>query len=391
VRRYNFFDEGPTLKHRWHAIALAIILAASFLLKLNHLGHASIKPLDEVFHAIVARNFLKHPLTPTLVDQPYLAYDDQNWQANHVWLHKPPMGLWQIAISFALLGVNTLALRLPSAILSMAAAWLTYLIGAELLDCTAGLIAAALQAFNPIILMLVHGYLFSDHVDISLLFWTELSIWFLVRAMRTGKRVDLVLCGVAQGLAFLSKSFPALIVTGIAVAIWLISRRIKSKGLVTILVATAAVVLPWMFYIDIRFHDEFVYEQSAVISHLDANVEGWAGPWDRLLFDYCIGVFHVFYPAVLAATLIGLFRAIKQKDMGLLILLVWVLAVFAPNLLATSKTVSSTLIGWPPLWLLFGYLVSRALSGDRLALGTWLFSMLLAATFLNAKSIPTEG
>ena len=223
------------------------------------------------------------------------------------------MGLWQIAVSFALLGVNTLALRLPSAILSTAAAWLTYLIGAELLDRTAGLIAAALQAFNPVILMLIHGYLFSDHVDISLL--TEL-IWFLVRAIRTGKRTDLILSGVAQGLAFLSKSFPALIVTGIAVAIWLISRRIKSKGLITILIATAAIILAPMFYIDIRFHDEFVYEQSAVISHLDANVEGWAGPWDRLLFDYCIGVFHVFYPAVLAATLIGLFRAIKQKEMA---------------------------------------------------------------------------
>jgi len=382
------------VKHRGHAIALALILVGSFFLKLHHLGHASIKPLDEVFHAIVARNLLKHPLTPTLVDQPYLPYDDGNWQGNHVWLHKPPMALWQIALSYALLGVNTLALRLPSAILSTAAAWLTYRIGADLLDRTAGLIAAALQAFNPVILMLVHGYLFSDHVDISLLFWTELSIWFLLRAARSGKRLDLTLCGIAQGLAFLSKSFPALIVTAVAVIIWLMPRppfRLRSKALVTILIATAAVVLPWTFYVDIRFHDEFVYEQSAIVNHLDTDVEGWAAPWDRLAFDYCISVFHVYYPAVLAAALIVAFRAARQKDPALWILLAWALTVFVPNLLATSKTMSATLIGWPALWLMFGYLVSRAISGDRFALGTWLAAMLLAATLLNAKSIPTQG
>jgi 4-amino-4-deoxy-L-arabinose transferase-like glycosyltransferase len=382
------------LKHRGHAIALAVILAGSFFLKLHHLSHESIKPLDEVFHAIVARNFLKHPLTPTLVDQPYLPYDDSNWQANHIWLHKPPMALWQIAFSFALLGINTLALRLPSAVLSTAAVWLTYRIGADLLDRTAGLIAAALQAFNPVILMLVHGYLFSDHVDISLLFWTELSIWFLLRAARNGKKLDATLCGIAQGLAFLSKSFPALIVAAIAVMIWLMPRtplRLSSKSLLTILIATAAIVLPWMFYVDIRFHDEFVYEQSAIVSHLDTDVEGWAAPWDRLAFDYCIGVFHVFYPAVLAAMLIGTFRAVRQKETGPWIILLWALAVFVPNLMATSKTVSATLIGWPALWLMFGYLISRAISGDRFALGTWLAAMLLAATTLTVKSIPTQG
>ncbi len=379
------------MKHRGHAIALAVILAGSFILKFQHLNHASIKPLDEVFHAMVARNLLKHPLTPTLVDQPYLPYEDGNWQANHIWLHKPPMALWQIALSFALLGVKPFALRLPSAILSTAAAWLTYRIGADLLDRTAGLIAAALQAFNPVILMLVHGYLFSDHVDISLLFWTELSIWFLVRTARTGKKTDSVLCGLAGGLAFLSKSFPALIFVVIAIALWLVPRRISSKNLVIILAATAAIVLPWMFYIDIRFHDEFVQEQSAIVSHLDTDVEGWAAPWDRLIFDYCIGVFHVFYPAVLAAMLIGAVRAVKQKEAGPWIILIWALAVFVPNLLATSKTMSATLIGWPALWLMFGYLVSRAISGDRLALGTWLAAMLLAATTLTAKSIPTQG
>jgi hypothetical protein len=91
-------------------------------------------------------------------------------------------------------------------------------IGRELADRTAGLVAAMLQAINPAILMLVHGYTFSDHVDISLLFWTELAIWLVVRTMRSGSTLTATLAGVAQALAFLSKTYPALIATGIAPA-----------------------------------------------------------------------------------------------------------------------------------------------------------------------------
>ena len=41
-------------------------------------------------------------------------------------------------------------------------------------------------SFNPSITYLVHGYLFSDHIDVALLFWIELSIWLLLRGLREG-------------------------------------------------------------------------------------------------------------------------------------------------------------------------------------------------------------
>jgi len=52
-------------------------------------------------------------------------------------------------LTYAVLGVNTLALRLPSAVLSTGAVWLTYRIGKESFGACAGLIAATLQAFTP--------------------------------------------------------------------------------------------------------------------------------------------------------------------------------------------------------------------------------------------------
>jgi 4-amino-4-deoxy-L-arabinose transferase-like glycosyltransferase len=386
---------------RLSAALLILILAGSFALKLHHLDHAAVKPLDEVFHAIVARNFLKHPLTPTLVDRPFLAVDRDDWLNNHIWLHKPPLALWQISASFFLLGVNTLALRLPSAILSTLAAWLTYLIGCRLLDRTTALVAATLQAFNPGILMLVHGYVFSDHVDISLLFWTELSIYFLVRGLpptsgdsggeafhEKHRRVFLILCGIAQGLAFLSKTYPALITTVLAIVA---IRSIRRKGILTLVLSTIATIAPWLIWTAIRFPHEFARENLQILHHLNENVENWAAPWDQLVFYYWISIFHVFYPAIIAAAAAFLLRAYQEKRLASWLILAWAAGVMVPHLLATSKPMTATLIGWPAAWLMFGNLVSRAVRGDRLALGTWLASMLLAILFLHHDSIPTGG
>src|SRR5438270_8755205 len=86
-----------TLKKILPPAILALILALTFLLKLRHLDHTALTRWDEVFHAVVAQNLLKHPLQPTLVDVPYLPYDNTKWTENHVWLHKPILPLWQIA------------------------------------------------------------------------------------------------------------------------------------------------------------------------------------------------------------------------------------------------------------------------------------------------------
>jgi len=367
---------------------LAVILAGSFALKLRHLDHPAIKPLDEVFHAIVARNFLKHPLTPTLVDQPYLAYDRDDWLANHIWLHKPPMAMWQIALSYTFIGVGTLGLRLPSAILSTLAAWLTYLIGVRLLDRKAAIIAAALQAFNPVILMLVHGYVFSDHVDISLLFWTELAIYFLVRAVQSPTAANSILCGLAQGLAFLSKTYPALIVTILAIAA---VKKLRFKNFLLLLLATAITIAPWLLWTAIRFPHEFAHENLQILHHLNENIESWAAPWDQVVFYYWISIFHVYYPAIIVSAVVFALDAWRRRRFNAMLILVWAAGVAIPNLLATSKPMSATLIGWPAAWLMLGDLIARAIAGDLLCLGTWAAAMLMAIILLNDKSIPFGG
>src|SRR5688500_5618163 len=112
----------PVSEPAWRTLLpplfLALVLWLTFALKLHNLDHTALTRWDEAYHAVVARNVLKHPLRPTLVDTPYLPYDRMKWVENHVWLHKPILPFWQTALSLAALGVNAFALRLPAAILS---------------------------------------------------------------------------------------------------------------------------------------------------------------------------------------------------------------------------------------------------------------------------------
>ncbi len=369
-------------------VILAVILLTSLFIKLNHLGHPSIKGFDESFHALVAKNLLKHPLTPTLIDQPCLPYDYKDWQNNHVWLHKPIVPLWQMAASMAMFGVNTLALRLPSAILSTAAVWLTYAIALRLLDRRAALIAAALHAFNPSLTYLVHGYVFSDHVDVALLFWVEVSIYCLVRAIDSASPTWTIAAGIAQGIAFLCKSYPAFVITGIAVVAALLplvgfttAKRFRGRHVLILLAATIVTIAPWTIWGFVRFRAEFVWAPLQIFRHLDHNVEGWAAPWDRLVFDYSLRIYHVFYPAVLAAGIVLAPRAWRERNFNLAIIYAWGLGVLIPHVLATSKTPTATLIGWPPFLMLLAALIVRAIDGDVYCLGAWAGATVAAVVY----------
>ena len=333
---------------------------------------------------MVAKNVLKHPLTPTLVDDPYLPYSGTSWNDGHVWLHKPILPFWQAALSLALFGVNTFALRLPAAVLSTAAAFLTYLIGKDLFDRRTALVAATLQALNPFLMLVIHGYQFADNIDIALLFWVEIGVYFLTRAARTGAWPDVLLAGWAQGLAFLCKSYLAGILFGLALTIWLLPYcrlakredcRLGPLRLLAMLAVTIgngtkeAVAGVYCMASVPGAITRTEAHRPAVFSAIRAvtNVEGWGAPWDRVAFDYLIRIYGVFYGPILTAGLVFIGKAVPGRHRGLWITYAWGLGVVVPHLFAETKTPSATLIALPAALLLLGHLIaeaSRGHSGD---------------------------
>jgi len=104
-------------KHKTPALVL-LVLGALFIRLFISFMDPFLHGWDEQFHALVAKNLMNDPFKPLLLKDPLLPYSYKNWTENHIWLHKQPLFLWQIALSFKLFGPTEFALRLPSILMS---------------------------------------------------------------------------------------------------------------------------------------------------------------------------------------------------------------------------------------------------------------------------------
>jgi hypothetical protein len=156
-----------------------------------------------------------------------------------------------------------------------------------------------------------------------------------------------------------------------------------------ILGSTLVTILPWILYAYIRWPDVMAQESTHALRHMTEDIEQWAGPWHRVIFDYWARVFWLYYPAILAAVVFAIVRAKQLGNGKVILVLLWAGGVLAPNLVAQSKTMTATLIGWPAMWLLLGYMISRAIRGDGWAMGTWLVAM-MAAILIRSGDMPAE-
>ena len=261
------------------SIAILLILICGFLLRLYVAGDFYLHDWDERYHALVAKNLMDHPLMPILYEDPVLPYDYRAWGANHIWVHKQPVPLWSMAISMSFFGVNEIALRLPSILLSTLAIFLTFKITSLLFGDKTGLVAAFLHAVHGLIIEVTGGRVATDHIDLFFLFFIELALYFAL--LHSRKKYDwklLILIGLSTGLAVLSKWLPALIV----LPVWLLFNDFyKSKPFLKIvkdvfivLSVITVVVLPWQIYIYSHFPLEARWESNHQLQHIFEGLDG---------------------------------------------------------------------------------------------------------------------
>jgi 4-amino-4-deoxy-L-arabinose transferase len=236
-----------------YRLALACIMLCGLVLRIYMAADCHLHEWDERYHALVAKHLSQHPLLPTLYEHPLLTYDYRVWTSNHIWLHKQPLSLWLMALSIKLFGLHAFAVRIPAILLSTISIKLIYDIAGSWFDKRTALIAAFLLSINGLIMELAAGRTATDAVDVVFLFFVLLSIWMADKAARSGRLRDHCLLGIAIGLAVLTKWLPALI----ALPIWALLAypsfklvKIKwGKCLACIVLAAAAVALPWQLYI----------------------------------------------------------------------------------------------------------------------------------------------
>ncbi len=334
---------------------LALMLAALSL----RFGVAILDPFlhswDERYHALVAKNMLLDWSRPLLRADPVLAYDYRQWCCNHVWLHKQPLFLWQLAGSMKWFGVNELALRLPSALLGSLVIWPIYRIGCFVFGPAVGYHAGVLFALAYYPLELTSGWQSVDHNDVAFLFYVTSSLWAYYESRKPEAHPAgwAVLVGLLAGAAVLCKWLPGLVVYGAWGADILASPHRRRQGrehgwLWASAVVALAVFLPWQLSIHRRFPVESAFEQLYASRHFGQVLEDKGGPW----YFYFANLWYQFeWVVLLIAAGLGLLLKPRFRVRPLLPLLVTCGLVFGFFSLAATKMVSYTYVVAPLLLL----------------------------------------
>lgn len=266
-----------------HRVALAFILFTGLILRIYVATDFFLHPWDERYHALVAKNFLKHLWVPTLYDRPPLPFDPSNFTIIHIWLAKPPIPLWAMAGSIAVFGVdNELLLRILAILFSTASIGLTYFIARQLFDRKIALLAAFLHSIHGLLIELTAGRVSSDVVDTVFVFFVELAIFFAIFAVKKPRSYGwLIACGLATGLAFLCKWHPAFIVWLIWFSYATYSRKYSLQRLAThgglLVVSTAVVLLPWCTYLFFSYPTETKILIDGLWAPVNTVVQGHTG------------------------------------------------------------------------------------------------------------------
>ena len=144
-------------KNKTNLAIIFLLFTGIFVFSFSALLDPFLNLWDERFHALVAKNLMSHPLMPTLYDNPVVDISYDRWDRYYIWLHKQPLFLWQIALSFKLFGISEFTLRLPNIILGTILVFISYRSGKLLVNQRTGYISGILMISSIYMLELIAG------------------------------------------------------------------------------------------------------------------------------------------------------------------------------------------------------------------------------------------
>lgn len=342
---------------------LALLVLAAVCLRVPPAAHLGLSPWDERYHALVAKHALESPLVPTLIAEPVSEPAPDDWRHAHVWLHKPPLVTWTIAGSFALFGVNELALRVPSVLSSSALVLLVFAIARRCASREAALVAAALAAWHARSLLLAGGLRATDHVDVGMAFAVALGALAALRASESLGRSDfwprVVLTGAATAAAYYAKETPAFVVLAVLFA----ALAARGAGWRTRVTASAAafgvalaLVLPWQLYVASQWPELAAYARARGSRYFLNVVDTQGGPWYYHLANLPLD-FGWLAPLAVAWLLV---ESLRGRP-ALRPLALWLALVYGAFTLAATKMQSYVLIAAPAVFAALGWFALDAL------------------------------
>ena len=244
-------------------ILIGILIVASILV-LWGLNRGDLMN-DEVFYAFRA-------IGPLDFDEAEFQTTPLEWFDPHIpaWTSlsfhdHPPLVFWVQHVFISLFGENSVAFRIPSALLGIVSLYLLYLIGAKLFSKEAGLIAMAIFGFT-----LNHVYISRTGMqEAYVIFFILLSIYLFLKALENPRY--LLWLGLSLGLGFLTKYTVFIMVPIFCIYICIYKREyFKNKnlwiaGLISILLFSPVLIYNYKLYKAVGHFDfqfSFIFGQN---------------------------------------------------------------------------------------------------------------------------------
>lgn len=235
--RQDLSPAGAIRLERWEITALCGIILLGLALRLFRLdtipGNIY---LDEGDHGLLALRLMKYP--------GYVHYVPD--LTGHATLFFYGLGAW-----IKLFGLDVTAMRVYPVIIGVLAILATYFLGRELLGPRGALAAAFIMAISRWHITFSRYIFTAGMVTLAM----ALSMWLLVRALRTRRPLDFIWAGIACGLgltAYLPIRFVLPAVVGAYLAFRLIADRsllrVHGHGLLLFAIAFLIAVMPLAVY-----------------------------------------------------------------------------------------------------------------------------------------------
>lgn len=307
-------------------------------------------------------------------------------------LQKPPMAYWLATASFSLFGVSACSGRLPFAICAWLTAGLVYLIGVHHFGRRTGLFAMC----SVLGCVIGARYALLAETDVLTMLGVTAAMWALWRAVDA--MPDFTRCSiwfhaasVATAFTVMSKgpqaAFPFLFFLLYVVYLrrWdAITWWIASGAPLTAVVLGGA----WFVYVFANVGPETIVNEVRVATMGGAHQGSFLSYFAYLSVDLL-----PWTAAVGVAVIVSIRR--WRRDPRTVALLLWTASILLPLCFAGQKQRHYLLPLLPPLMLLGGWLMDRALraaTGSRLRSFAALFvSASLVALFLIAVLLPIAG
>jgi 4-amino-4-deoxy-L-arabinose transferase-like glycosyltransferase len=330
VTRSNI--RGVTSQLAAHVDVVCVLLIVTFtgLLFFVNLGSGPLWSADEQtysqwgFHMAKTGDYL----TPWAFGNPSL------------WIAKPPLYFWLMALAYQVFGVNNFSTRVWSPIFGILTCVVVFYLGKILYNRIVGLLSVlVLSTFFTFFAFARHAML-----DVPLVFFMVASIFFFVLSGEQQKGNSFtILGGLFFGLALMTKQTTALLIPLILGPYLILTRRtIKSlftKKVAIFLGVGILVITPWLIYMNIQFGSQFwlVFLLYNNVMRSAVPLEGHVG--DSLFyFSYLVTRENILWIAILPlAGVFSLFKSFRKRSRKDILLIVWIAVVLGVFTVAQTK------------------------------------------------------